>query len=336
MSNTKAKVLVLGGGIGGIVASTVLKKAHVDNVDITVIDKVDRHHYASSYPLLITGKRKEEDITRDLKESFRKKGINFLNREITNLDLQNKSVGMADEELTYDYLIISLGAEFQPEAIPGFRENALNIYAFEDAKKVAPLLANFKAGKIVLFVSGIPFKCPPAPYEMIFLIDEYFRKRGIRNNIKLTIVTPEPRPEPLAEPAVGKSVERMLSQRGIALKTGVKPQVLMKDVLIMEDKSKIEGDLFLGIPEHRPPKVLQNLGIGDENGWVEVDPHTLSTKFPSVYAIGDCNNLKPQGSNEYAPKAGIFAHYQGEVVARNIAQLIAGKPATYRYTAKGA
>ncbi len=330
------RVLILGGGVGGIVASKVLKKTLGREVNVLVVDRNRSHHYVSSLPLLATGARKPEDITRRLDKSFYEQGIEYLNAEITGLEPENKTVITDKEKLTYDYLVIALGAEYHPETVPGFRKNVLNGYDFDDVLELRKELADFDEGNIVVFITSLPFKCPPAPYEMMFLLDEYFRKRGKRHKVKLTLVTPEQRPEPIAGPLVSRSIRNMLEDRGISLKTGARILEVASKSLILDQGVKIPGDLFIGVPSHWGPRCLRETGLVDGFGWVKVHPFKLQTALPDVYAVGDCTGIKLPVSETYAPKAGIFAHYQAEVVGRNIARLIKGQLPNFSYTGKGA
>jgi sulfide:quinone oxidoreductase len=153
----------------------------------------------------------------------------------------------------------------------------------------------------------------------------------------LTIVTPDFTPEPLAEPKVGESVRRMLEQRGINLITEAKVLSLDPEAkkLILDHGINVAGDLFLGIPSQWGPSVLRDTGFVEKGGWIKVDPHTLQTGLINVFAIGDVTALRLPVIQNWAPKAGIYAHYQAEVVARNIASLLQGKKPIHRYKGKG-
>lgn len=329
------KTLVLGGGVGGIVSATVLKKAMGSSMQVTVVDRQSTHYYNPSYPFLMIGERKPEDIKRRL-TCLTKKGIEFINNEIKLIDLKHHQVITDQQILEYDYLIISLGVEYHPETVPGFEEYALNAYDFEDVIKINQKLNSFISGKIVLFISSLPYKCPPAPYEIMFLLDQYFRKRGLRKNVELALVTPDYSPEPLAKPRVGQSVRKMMAEKDIGLITEAKVLKVEKDAVILDHGTRITADLFLGIAPHWTPKVVRDTDLVDESGYVEVDLHTMETKYKGVYAIGDNAAVKLPVIGANAPKAGIFAHYQGEVVARNIARLAQGLVPKYRFAGNGA
>lgn len=328
------KVLVLGGGSGGLVASNVLKRELGAAADVTLIDRNRRHYYQSSYPMLLIGGRKPGAITRRL-ERLQRKGIEFHQAKITGVDPYHRKVVTTTGSLSFDYLVISLGAELHPETVPGFRRNAYNIYDFWDLIRLRHRLANFSHGRVVLFISSLPFKCPPAPSEFMFLLDQLFRQRGCRNRVSLTMVTPETSPEPLAGPLVGQSVRRMLGQRGIKLITEAKVLRLDPGNLVLDQGIEVRGDIFLGIPPHWGPDALRGSGLVEAGGWVKVDPHTLETGVPGVYAIGDATAVRLPVAGIQAPKAGAFAHNQAEVVARNLANIVRGAPPRFRYTGRG-
>lgn len=328
------KTLILGCGIGGIVTSNVLKKIMGQDMQVTVVDRKPDYHYPGAFPLLMIGQRSPESISRSLKR-LNRKNIEFICDEIMELDFENNRVLTTQHILPYDYLVIALGVEYRSESVPGFNEYVLNAYEFEDVIKINERIHSFDSGRIVFFISSLPFKCPPAPYEMVFMLDYFFRQRGNRSKVELVMVTPEVSPEPLAGPKVGQSVRKMLADRNIELITEAKILGVEKDALILDHGMVVKGEMFLGIAPHWTPRVIRSTNLVDSNGFVEVNPNTLETDLPNVYAIGDVTALKLPVIEAYAPKAGIFAHYQGEVVARNIACLARGLSPRYRYTGKG-
>lgn len=329
------KVLILGSGMGGIVAANVLKRVASPGTQVLVVNRNNLYHFPGAFPLLLIGQREPQDITRDLRRSLAKKGIEFLQAEVVEINPAKRQITTTRGKLGYDYLVISLGVDYHPETVPGFSQYAFNVYEFEDVLRARKEISSFPEGRIVLFISSLPFKCPPAPYEIIFLLDQYFRQRGNRRKISLTMVTPEPGPEPLAGPLVGQSVRRMLVERGIDLRTEAKVLALEPEALVLDHGVRIPGDLFLGIAPHWSPDVIRKTNLVDAYGWVEVNPKTLRTRFPEVYAVGDVTGIRLPVLGVYAPKAGIFAHYQAEVVARNIGQQLQGLAQTFKYTGKG-
>ena len=331
-----SKVLILGGGTGGVVAANVLSKTADRKHKIQLVDRNDSHIFYGAFPMLMVNKRKPRDLTRKL-ERLQKKGIEFIQAEVKGVEPGRSRITTNQGHMDYDYLIISLGAEHHLETVPGLSEGAFNVYSYDDLSRLRKQLEKFKGGKIVLFISSLPSICPPAPYEMIFLLDAYFRERGIREKVELLFITPEPTPEPLAGPKVGQSVRRMIEQRDIGIITESRVLSLdpVKKVLHLDHGISIDADLFLGIPPQWGPEILRNSGLVEEGGWIKVDPHTLETVNKNIFAVGDATALRLPVMNVLAPKAGIFAHYQAEVVARNIACLLKEEKPEFRYTGKG-
>lgn len=331
-------VLVLGGGVGGVVAANVLGKVLPKKHRLVLVDRNDSHNFRSSYPLLLINKRKPSQITRKL-ENLRRKRVEFIQAEVEKVNPGSRLVETSRGSLGYDYLVIALGAEYHPETVPGMAGGSYNAWSYEGACRLSEKIRKFEGGKIVLFISSLPFSCPPAPYETMFLLDAYFRKQGLRDRVALTIITPESSPDPLAGPKVGESVRKMLEQRGIELITQAKVLSMNssngRGNLVLDHGINIPGDLFIGIPPHWGPSALRDSGLVEEGGWITVDPHTLETAAERVFAVGDAAAVKLPVMKVWAPKAGIFAHYQAEVVARNIACMIAGKRPVFRYTGKG-
>jgi sulfide:quinone oxidoreductase len=180
-----------------------------------------------AFPTVDDWQRSPESISRPLKRLNRKK-IEFICDEIMDIDFENKRVFTTQHILPYDHLIIALGVEYRSESVPGFNDYVLNAYEFEDVIKINKQIQRFYSGRIVFFISSLPFKCPPAPYEMVFMLDQFFRQRGLRSKVELVMVTPEVSPEPLAGPKVGQSVRKMLAERDIELVTEAKILVLKR------------------------------------------------------------------------------------------------------------
>lgn len=330
-------VVVLGGGTGGMVAANVLRKTLPKKHSVILVDRNDSHYFRPSYPLLLVNRRRPGQIARKLAR-LNRKGIEFIQAEVELVDPARHRVITSAGVLDYDHLVLALGAEHHPETVPGMAEGSLNPYSLEGAVRLSRELSSFRRGKIVFFIASLPYTGVIAPLEIMFLLDAYFRRRGLREQVELTQVTPEQAPFPLAGPQVGESVRTAMERRGIKLVTGAR--VLSLDLqakrLVLDHGITVPGDLFLGIPSHWGPSLLRDTGLVEEGGWVTVDPETLETRVEQVYAVGDTAAIKLPVMQVWAPKAGIFAHYQAEVVARNIASIIAGGKPRFRYFGKAA
>lgn len=328
-------ILILGGGIGGHVAANVLRKQIAREHRVILVDRKREYVFSPSLLWLMVGQRKLEQIYRPL-DLLSRKGIEVIQAEVTKIDPVAHTVLLGDRSLSYDYLIISLGAELAPEAVPGLREEAHIFYEPSGAEKLWEAVQKFSGGRVVLLVAATPFKCPAAPYEAAMLLSDYFRKQGIREKVDLSIYTPEPLPMPVAGPAVGNAVKGTVEAKGI----GFHPQMKITSVnapskeLVFENGQRVGYDLLIAIPPHRAPLVVKNSDLVGESGWIPVDAHTLKTRYVGVYAIGDITTIMlPVGKP--LPKAGVFAHYEAEAVARNIAAEIEGSKPSHAFNGQG-
>ncbi len=318
-------VLILGGGSGGLNSANRLKELLGERATITIVDREKKFTMGLSLLWLMTGAKEVEEITTS-KEKISEKGVNFVNAEVQNIDIENKVVRTNAGQLSYDYLVIALGAELAPEKIEGFRESALHMYTLEDAIKLRDALLSFGGGSIKIVVSSTPFKCPAAPYEAAMLLDHYLQFKGIRDKSDIQVFTPEPLPMPVAGPDVGNAIVSMLNERSIKFNNNMKLSSIDRDSksIVFENGARESYDLLIAIPPHTSPKVVRESGLADlSSGWVPVEPGTMQTRYDKVYAIGDVAAVKlPSGM--MLPKAATFAFGQSEVVAHNIASSILG------------
>jgi sulfide:quinone oxidoreductase len=321
------RVLILGGGSGGLATASRLKELLGDKISVTVVDKQRSFVLGFSLLRVMTGEKTEQEVTVS-KEKVSQKGIKFINTEVDGIDLENGIIRTAQGEFAYDYLVIALGAELAPEKVPGF-ESAFHMYTLEDAKKLRNALSSFGGGSIRLIVSSTPFKCPPAPYEAAMLIDDYLRRKGLREKSDIQIFTPEPQPMPIAGPEVGNAVVSMLNEKGIAFHNNTKVSSIngSSKQVVFDNGTREKYDLLVAIPPHTSPKVIRESDLADAaSGWIPVDPKNMQTKHDRVYAIGDVAAVKlPSGM--MLPKAATFAFGQAEIVAFNIASSVLGTEA---------
>ena len=208
------QILILGGGTGGLVAANELRKKLNKEHKIILIDKHDKHIYAPSFLWVMEGKRDAGKIQKPL-ELLKRKGIDFVNEKITKILPEKKIVKTDKNDFNYDYLIISLGAELAPEKIKGLSGAEYDLYQLEGVEKLRDDLKDFRGGRVAIVISSLPFKCPAAPYEAAFLLDEYFSKNGIRGKTEINIFTPEMLPMPSAGPEIGKKIKAELELRNI-------------------------------------------------------------------------------------------------------------------------
>ena len=318
-------VLILGSGIGGIVAASRLRKALPREHRVILVEREARHVFQPSLLWLMTGNRAPENISRPV-DALEKRGIEVVRGNIERIDPARRAVQVNGTEWTGDYLVIALGAELAPEAIPGLAQAGYNLYTLVGAEALRDARLNLREGRLVVLVSGVPFKCPAAPYEAAMLLESDVRRRGLRERVSVAIYSPEPGPMGTAGPEVSAMLRRMVESKGIAYHpehavTRVDPP---ERLIHFSNNTTAKFDLLAYIPPHRAPKVVREAGLCGESGWVPVNRNTLETKFPGVYAIGDVTGI-PLAIGKPLPKAGVFAHEEAEVVAHNIARAITGK-----------
>lgn len=328
------QILILGAGPGGLAAANLLRKKLPYEHKIFLIDKKQKQSLGLTYIQVMFGLRKPQEVLNDL-SSVNRKNIIFFNSEIKQIDLANQKVSFDSQVLSYDYLVISLGANLSLEEIPGLSTSQY-FYDLEPAEKLHSVLKNFKGGKIALVVARPPYKCPAAPYEAGLLLDWYFNRKKIRNKVDIKIFTPEPQPMPTGGPVVGEKIKQFLQERNV----GFNPNFRLIQVdsgnhkLFFENGATAEYDLLISIPVHKAPEVVKDANLLSETGWISVDKYNLRTTYPNVFAIGDVTSIKlPNGA--FLPKAAIFALNQAEVVANHIASEILSGKKPHRFDGKG-
>jgi sulfide:quinone oxidoreductase len=327
--------LILGGGIGGLTTASHLRRLAPSDHRIVVVERSESFVACMSHLWVMTGERRDPAEGERELAVLAKTGIEVVQAEIESVDPGAKTVRTADGVLEGDHLVVALGADKNPSAVPGLAKAALNLYDKDGALQVQRALEDFDGGRIVVLISRTPFSCPSAPYEAAFLIDSLLRERGIRERTELALYTPEDTPMLVAGPSVGPALVEMLEERDIELhweELTMKVDPAAKKVLF--ELNDTTYDLLVGIPPHVAPAALTGSGLLDASGWVPVDPQTLETKFAGVFAIGDATAVRlPNGM--FLPKAGVFADEQGRTVAARIAAEVSGADVDGKYDGRG-
>lgn len=331
-------IAVLGGGVGGLMAANTLRHLLPRQHRVVLIEKDHRHAFAPSFLWLMVGARREDQIVRDLRTLI-VPGVELVGAEVSNIDLANRRVETTGQPIGYDYLILALGAEYAPDAVPGLDPTAHTFYTVSGAARLQQALQAFPEGegRVAVAVCGMPYKCPAAPYEGAMLIADYFHRRGRGRRVEVHLYTPEPQPMPVAGPTLGGAVQEMLSARGVVFHPLHKVTAVDGPAkrLQFEGREPAGCDLLVTVPPHRSPRVVREAGLTNDAGWVPVDRATLRTGHEHVYAVGDVTAIPIPGRWKadvplLLPKAGVFAHAQGEVVARRIAaELTGARPADF-------
>jgi sulfide:quinone oxidoreductase len=305
----KLRVLVLGAGFGGLELSTILSETIGDRLDLTLIDRNDSFYFGFSKFDVMFGIKSPEAV-RLAYSNIVKPGVNFHQETITAIDPVAKRVTTEQGNYEADVLVIALGADYDIHATPGLSEGGNEFYSFSGVERLREVLPGFSKGRVIVGVTSAPFKCPPAPSEAALLMHDYLTKRGVRDACEISIVMPFGLPIP-PSPDTSKALLHAFTERGITYipKKVVRAIDPSRRTAILDDGTEMPFDLFLGIPKHRVPEVVEKSGL-TVNGWVPVDKR-LRTNFPNVYAIGDVTSVG-------TPKAGVFSEGAARVAAASI------------------
>jgi sulfide:quinone oxidoreductase len=302
----KKRILVLGAGFGGLELSTLLSEAFGDGIAVTLIDQGDSFTFGFSKLDVMFG-RTTLDAVRLPYSKFLKAGVRFLQETIVSIDPVARRVTTVRGTHEADFLVVALGADYDFDATPGLAD-ATEFYTVAGAARLGKILPTFTKGHVLIGVCGAPYKCPPAPSEAALMMHDYLTTRGLRSACEITLILPLGSPIP-PSPETSRALLAAFAERKITFVADreVKAIDTKRRVATTDVGRQFPYDLFLGVPAHRAPKILEQSGM-TEDGYVPVTPKTLETRFPNVYAIGDC-------ARQGTPKAGVFAEGAARAVA---------------------
>jgi sulfide:quinone oxidoreductase len=325
------KVVVLGAGFAGLTLAERLDSlAGEKKVEVSLIEGAPRFQMGLAAQGALASRRGPDGGAREYK-SLRMRHVRFIHERAESIDVEGRSVRTALGSHAFDDLVVATGAELAPELVPGLAETAHNLCDMASVLRFKEDLEKIRSGTVTILVAGVPFKCPPAPYEYALLADEILEERGVRNRCSLVVATPEPQPMPSAGKAVGDTVRALLESRQITCRFNHKVKEIRRasKSVAFEDGSYVEYSVLAAMPPHRAPKVVREAGLCDASGFVPVDLKTLRTATPGIFAVGDVASLKlPEGRPH--PKAGVFAEAQAAAVAETIrSEVEGGGPGVY-------
>ncbi len=310
-------VLILGAGFAGLELATRLSEDLQGEVEVTIIDGHDAFVFGFSKLDLMFG-RSDLASVRLPYANLKKPGVTFRQEVITSIDATSRRVTTNASTYQPDVLVVALGADLDPAATPGMVEEGTEYYSVEGANRVRNVLPAFQGGDVIVGVLGPFFKCPAAPFETAIMMHDFLERRGRRSESTIKVISPMPKPIPISEEA-SAGILKALSERDI----GWLPQskVITLDpaskTATLADERVIHYDLFLGIPVHKAPAVLEDSGLLEEDGWVAVDHATFATKFENVYAVGDVTSAP-------VPRVGAIAEGEAGTLADVLVHQMSG------------
>lgn len=319
----KKRIVVLGAGFGGLELTTRLSEA----LDVTLIDKSDAFIFGFSKLDVMFGHAEAESVRLPY-AAYAKPGVRLLRETVVAIDPESRRVTTDKAVHGADYLVVALGADYDIGATPGLAEGGNEFYSVAGATALRDILPGFTKGRALIGVCGAPFKCPPAPSEAALMLDDYLTARGVRDACEISFVIPFGTPVP-PSPETSRALVAEFARRNIAFIPQRRVAALdpARHVAVLDDGAELPYDLFLGVPKHRVPDVVVASGMA-ENGWIPVNPRTLETRYPGVYAVGD-------GANTGTPKAGVFAEGAAVAVAASLIAAVEGAGTAGTYAGAG-
>ena len=328
-------IAIIGSGAGGLITSSKLSKdlsKEIKNgeVTITLFDKKREQEFQPGYLEVAFRGTDPSKIRRPVKKLV-STGVKMVYDNVEKVDLADRYVKTegSSEKINYDYIIISTGSSPDYEQIDGLKQANMDFHTDAyNASLIYNRISSIKSGKIVVGIGGLPYKCPPSPNESAFMLDEYFRKRGIRDDVEIVYITPFTRI--YSAESINEVIEPMYERRDIESITAFNTDTVdaeKKELTSLEGETLKYDYLFL-TPPHKPAGFLKGSEMSDEDGWVKVDKKDLHiTTYDNGFAIGDTTNIP-------ISKAGVEAHLEGMVVANNITAEITGTEQKIKFTGR--
>ncbi len=317
-------LVILGAGSGGTMLANRMSRTLPAGWQMTVVDPDTTHLYQPGLLFLPFGARDEEKIQRPRHRTLTR-GVSWVRKAVDRVDPDTKTVALeGGETLGYDLLVIASGARIRPQETPGlhdgeWHESIHDFYTLAGARALREALDRFEGGRLVLNVVEMPIKCPVAPMEFLFLADEFFTRKGIRDKVELVYATPLD--GAFTRPKCNTVLSYLIEQKGIKIHTdfGTGEVDAAGHKLVAYDEQEIPYDLLVSIPVHGGAQFVEDSGLGNELGFVPTHQSTLQAKdHEDIFVLGDATNLP-------SSKAGSVAHFQSEVLEENLLHAMAGR-----------
>ena len=327
-----ARVLVLGGGFGGIAAAVALRAQLTTSDEVILVDRRDEFVMGLRKTWHLLGMSPLAYGTRHLAQ-LGERDIRVIQGEITAVNPAAPGATVDGDLIEADALVIALGATHDMSAIAGLAQHGVNVWSREGLEHAHQRVEEFRGGRVLVGIFGMPHSCPPAPYELALLLSDRLEERGIDADVG--VFTPAPISLPIVGAAGCATLDQRLLDRGIGFLPAHAATSVREAEVEFASGEPVPFDLLLAVPPHRVPPVLIDAGLAEAGGWVKVDRSTLETGHPGVWAIGDCTAIGLTNGMAL-PKAGLFAQKEGDAVAARVAARLRGEPGTATFDGTGA
>ncbi len=325
------RIVILGAGTAGTMMANKLRKAlDKEEWKITVTDSEKLHYYQPGFLFIPFGIYSREDVIKP-KSDFIPPGVEMIYSVVDRVDAENNSVILEGGQiLNYDYLIIATGTKTYPEETPGLKDKLwhkeiFDFYTIEGSTALRNFIKGWEGGRLVMAITDIPFKCPVAPLEFVFLADDYFTKKGIRDKVDITYVTPMA--GAFTKPVATKMLSELLEEKNIKVVPDFYIEKIDNDSkkLVSYDEQEIPFDLLTIVPLNMGDKMIERSGLGDDMNFVPVNRETLqSDQYENIFVLGDASNIPTS-------KAGSVAHFAAEILFENLMNAIEGRPLVAKF-----
>jgi len=331
------RVIILGGGVGGTLTANLVARKLKNRIargeaKVTVVDATGKHTYQPGYMYIAMGHERPERLVRD-ERSLLDDNVDLVVDVVERVDTESSLVELASgERLKYDQLVIATGSRIATDTIEHFDQEAHHFYTAAASAKLRTALDAFAGGKILIGIAGIPYKCPPAPLEVAFLVESELRERGLRDKTEIQFLSPINRAFTIE--SVSEMATPIFEEKGIDLQllAGIDAIDAERKVVITDAMEEYPYDLLICVPPHKGAQVVIDSGLAPKSGWVPTDRHTLQVKkpaapgmkdedvarYPNIYALGDTTDLP-------LSKAGSTAHFEAPIVAEGVAAAVLGR-----------
>jgi sulfide:quinone oxidoreductase len=325
------RILILGGGVGGTLTANLLarrlkKRIASGDVDVAVVDASGAHVYQPGFMYIAMGGERAERLEKR-ERSLLDKEVRLVIGSVAGVDEASRTVTLTDgNRLPFNHLVIATGARILPEAIEHFETEAHHFYTAAAALKLRHALDAFEGGKIVIGIASMPYKCPPAPLEVAFLIESELRERGLRDRSEVHFASPIGRAFTIE--SVSEMATPILAEKGIELHTFFNVERIDAERKVVQslEGEELPYDLLILVPPHKGQQFLIDSGLAPApGGWLPTDRNTLRVgRRQNVYALGDATDLP-------LSKAGSTAHFEAPVVTENIVAAVEGRAPTGKH-----
>jgi sulfide:quinone oxidoreductase len=325
------KLLILGAGTAGtMILNKLYKLLDQNEWEFTIVDQYKTHYYQPGFLFIPFGIYTKQDVTKP-KYDFFPPGATVIFNKIDRIEGDKNQVFLdGGKVLKYDFLIIATGTETRPDMTPGMKGNLwykdiFDFYTIEGAVALHNKIKHWEGGELVLCISEIPYKCPVAPLEFVFLAEAYFTQKGIRDKINITYVTPMS--GAFTKPVATKMLSALLEEKNIK----IIPDFYLESVdnenkkIYSYDGQEVPFDILTVVPVNMGNEMVKRSGLGDDMNFVYTDNHTLQSKnFENVFVLGDASNIPTS-------KAGSVAHFAAEILVENLLNVMEGRPMTAHF-----